>query len=370
MKSLLAELERRKVGTVKNRHAVQLPAPLSIPDPNRAVWVVAEALPSPDGRPRLRRVSLELAGEAARIASLVGGEAVSLLMGSGVAPLVDELACYGTPRVYLADDERLEPYNVETYASILSRAIEQHKPWAVLLPATSFGQDLAPRVAARLGLGLTADCLGLEIDREGRLLQLKPAFGGQVVAPILSRTLPQMATIRPGMIDLYAPNLSIRPNVTMLDLDGLPAGRARRVSTSSEGEAGLTLDAARLVVCVGTGIGGPEALPQIYDLSKLLGARFGFAPDEIAVGATRKVVDEGWLPRHQQIGITGRAVAPDLYLGLGVQGKFNHTVGILRSGTVVSVNNDPKAPIFAASDIGIVSNWQDFVIAFSSLLST
>lgn len=374
-KSLLAELERRKVGTVKNGHAVQLPAPqlpapLSVPDPSRAVWVVAETLPSPDGRPRLRRVSLELAGKAARIASLVGGEAVSVLMGNGVAPLVDELACYGTRSVYLADDKRLEPYNVETYAWILSRAIEQRKPWAVLLPATSFGQDLAPRVAARLGLGLTADCLGLEIDMEGRLLQLKPAFGGQVVAPILSRTLPQMATIRPGMVDLYAPNLSIRPNVTMLDLDGFPTGRARVISTSSEGEAGLALDAARLVVCIGTGIGGPDALPQIYNLARLMGARFGFSPDEIAIGSTRKVVDAGWLPRHQQVGITGRAVAPDLYLGLGVKGTFNHTVGILRSGTVVSVNNDPEAPIFAASDIGIISNWQDFVSALSSLFSS
>ncbi|MEO6458001.1 MAG: FAD-binding protein [Chloroflexia bacterium] len=369
-KSLLAELERREVGTVKSGHASQLPASPSVPDPNRAVWVVAETLPSPYGQPRLRRVSLELAGEAARIASLVGGEAVSLLIGNKVAPLVDELACYGTGSVYLADDKRLEPYNVEAYASILSRAIEQRKPWAVLLPATSFGQDLAPRVAARLGLGLTADCLGIEIDREGRLLQLKPAFGGQVVAPILSRTLPQMATIRPGMVDLYAPNLSIRPNITMLDLDGLPTGRARVVSTSGEGEAGLALDAARLVVCVGTGIGGPDALPQIYDLSRLLGARFGFSPDEIAIGATRKVIDAGWLPRHQQIGITGRAIAPDLYLGLGVHGTFNHTVGILRSGTVVSINNDPQAPIFAASDIGIVSNWQDFVEACSSLLSS
>jgi electron transfer flavoprotein alpha subunit len=172
------------------------------------------------------------------------------------------------------------------------------------------------------------------------------------------------------MIDLYVPDLSLRPTLTTLGLEGLPTGRARIISSSREGEAGLVLDAARLVICVGTGIGGPEALPQIYDLSQKLGARFGFAPDEIAVGATRKVIDEGWLPRHQQIGITGRAVAPDLYLGLGVQGKFNHTVGILRSGTIASVNRDPEAPIFAASDIGVVSNWQDFAEALLSILSS
>jgi electron transfer flavoprotein alpha subunit len=368
-RSLLAELDRRGIGTENRGEVARLPKPSTAPNPERSVWSVAELLPSQTGRPGLRRVSLELACEAARIASLVGGEAGTVLIGSGAEACAGELAAYGAHHSYLADDSRLEQYNVETYSWLLSRAIEQHKPWAVLLPATSFGQDLAPRVAAHLGLGLTADCLGMEIDESGRLLQLKPAFGGQVVAPILSRTLPQMATIRPGMGDLYAPDISLRPVISLLDLNGLPAPRARVVSVSNEGEAGLALDAARLVICVGTGIGGPQALPQIYDLSKMLGARFGFAPNEVAVGATRKVVDEGWLPRHQQIGITGRAVAPDLYIGIGVQGKFNHTVGILRSGTVVSVNNDPEAPIFAASDIGLVADWQPLVEALSSLLS-
>jgi electron transfer flavoprotein alpha subunit len=315
-------------------------------------------------------VSLELAGEAARLASLLGGEAVSVLMGSGITPdLCEQLARHGTPRILLADDPRLDPYSTDTYAWVLAEAITRYKPRAVLLPATSFGRDFAPRVAARLGLGLTGDCTGFELDEEGRLLQLKPAFGGQVLAPIISRTLPVMSTVRPGMLPVYAPAAGVTPHIERLNLDGLPAPRLRVLSATTEGQAGLALDSARLIVCVGTGIGGPHTLPQIEQLAQDLGSWMGLAPNEVAVGGTRKVVDEGWLPRHQQIGITGHAVAPDLYVALALQGNFNHTAGILRSGTIVAVNTDPEAPIFTASDFNIPTDWQAFATALHTLLS-
>jgi electron transfer flavoprotein alpha subunit len=360
--SLLLALRTRDLSSPARRvdNALPPPQPPADPDPGRAIWAVAEWLPTGDNGPELRRVSLELASEAARLASFTGGRAVCVLLGHGVEPLAGELAAYGASRVLLADSPALALYAAETYAWVLSRAIEKRKPWAVLLPATSFGRDLAPRVAARLGLGLTGDCTGLELDAEGHLLQIKPAFGGQVVAPILSRTLPQMATIRPGMLETYAPDPLRKPEIERLDVDGLPESRARVTKVTHEGEAGLALDNARLVVCVGTGIGGPESLPEVYEFAGALGRWMGLSPAEVAVGGSRKVVDEGWLPRHQQIGITGRAVAPDLYVGLGISGTFNHTVGILRSGTIVSVNTDPDAPIFASSDIGIVDDWRQF----------
>jgi electron transfer flavoprotein alpha subunit len=309
-------------------------------------------------------VSLELASEAARLASEVGGEAASVVMGSDIPDEhLRELTRHGTEHILLADDPRLGAYNPESYEWVLARAIELHQPWAVLLPATSFGRDFAPRVAARLGLGLTGDCVGFEVDAEGRLLQLKPAFGGQVVAPIISRTLPAMSTVRPGVLPLLMRQIPGVPRITNLTVEGMPEPRTRVLSTTHEGEAGLALDAARLVVCVGMGIGGPEALPEVYEMAGRLGTWMGLSPDEIAVAGTRKVVDEGWLPWHQQVGLTGRAVAPDLYLGLGVQGNFNHTSGIMRAGKIVAVNHNPEAAIFEACDLGIVADWREFVEA-------
>jgi electron transfer flavoprotein alpha subunit len=357
---LLRELERRglRLSRGVSRPAPALPAPPAHPSPDRKVWAVAECLPAFDGSIRLRRVSLELAGEAARLASLVGGQSQVVLIGNGVKPLAEHLARHGAEQVLLAEAPELGVYSTETYAHLLANAIRAAAPWAVLLPATSFGRDLAPRVAARLGLGLTADCLGFEVDREGRLVQLKPAFGGQVVALILSRTLPQMATVRPGVLPVYAPDPSRPVRVELIRPGGLPEPRTTVVEVNREGEAGLALDDARLVVCVGTGTGGPHALPVVHRLADALGRWMGLSQDEVAIGGTRRVVDEGWLPRQQQIGITGRAVAPDLYLGLGVSGKFNHMAGIMRAGTIAALNKDPDAPIFGAADIGMVAGWQ------------
>jgi electron transfer flavoprotein alpha subunit len=369
--SLLLALHERGLdaqGGMAKREMPPLPEVVADPDPLKSVWAVAEWLPQADGGLRLRPMSLELMGEAARLAAQLGGEAVAVLMGAGVEPLAGDLAQNGASSVLLADALELSRYETEPYAWVLARAIEAYRPWAVLLPATSFGRDLAPRVAARLGLGLTGDSTGFEIDGEGRLLQLKPAFGGQVIAPIASRTLPNMATVRPGMLPRYAPDASRQARIVRLDLAGLPQPMARVVDAIHEGEAGLALDDARLVVCVGSGVGGPEVIRDVERFAYALGAWLGLSPDEVAVGGTRKVVDDGWLPRQQQIGTTGHAVTPDLYLALGVRGAFNHTVGILRSGTVVAVNNDPQAPIFEASDIGIVGDWREIMEALEHVM--
>ncbi len=357
-----------------------LPSKSGAPDPEKAVWAVAEFLAGPKegkagiatkaGDLKLRPVSVELLDEAARLASEIGGEAVAVAIGSEIgAGVVAELGRHGADQVLLADDPRLRFMDVESYAWVLSRAMEERKPWAVLVPATSFGRDVAARVAARLGLGLTGDCIGFEVDREGHLLGLKPAFGGQVIAPILSRTLPHMATLRPGALPVYAMGDVVVPRVTNLDVAGLPDARVKVLSIEGGGEEGMALDTARLIVCVGMGIGGPEALPEVYKLALGLGEWMGLRPDQVAVGGTRKVVDEGWLPRQQQIGLTGRSVAPNVYVGLGLQGNFNHMAGTIRAGTVVAVNRDRKAPIFEMCDIGIVSDWRDFEEALGEVLA-
>jgi electron transfer flavoprotein alpha subunit len=293
-----------------------------------------------------------------------------VVIGSGIGDsVIEELGRHGARHVLLADDTRLEPFTVESYAWVLARAIEARKPWAVLLPATSFGRDLAARVAARLALGLTADCVGFEMPDDWTLLGIKPSFGGQVLALIDSTERPYMATVRPGAVPIYLAHEESRPEVIRLDTEGLPKSRVKVLSVQRGGEEGLALDDARLVVCVGMGIGGPEALPEVYRLASRLGTWMGLKPEEVAVGGTRKVVDEGWLPRHQQIGITGRSVSPDLYIGLGLQGNFNHTAGIMRAATIVAVNNDPGAPIFDMSDIGVVADWREFADAFVEALA-
>ena len=378
VRSLLLQLEERGLQSLGEQSGIlpKLPVQVEALDAGRGVWAVAEPLPMQtrgsaptEGLSALRPVSLELVGEAARLASPVGGEAVAVVMGGGVAGgMVEEVGRHGAGHVLVADDPRLEPFTAETYAWVLARAIEEHRPWAVLLPATSFGRDVASRVAARLGLGLTGDCIGFEVNAEGELLGLKPAFGGQVIAPILSRTVPSMVTVRPGALPIYEADTSSRPRITHLDLEGLPEARVKVLSVQSGGEEGLALDRARLVVCVGMGIGGPEALPEVYLMASRLGAWMGLRPEEVAVGGTRKVVDEGWLPRHQQVGITGRSVAPDLYVGVGLQGNFNHTAGIMRAGTIVAVNSDPGAPIFEMSDVGVVGDWREFAEAVEVVL--
>lgn len=327
------------------------PAPAN-PNPGKAIWVVPELVGD-----RIAPVTHELLGGSARLATATGGQVCAVLMGHDVQRLIPELCANGADVVYLADDERLASYDCETYAWVLSRAIQEQRPWAVLVPATSQGRDYAPRVAAEMGLGLTGDAIGLELDGEGRLCQLKPAFGGTIVATILSKTFPQMATVRAGMLKGCQPRSGAQPAIIAISLDGLPAPRVRLVSRDiSEGEDGLRLDDATIVVCAGAGLGGPENLHYVEELASALGA---------AIGGTRRVVDAGWMPRQKQIGLTGVIIAPDLYIGLGVRGAFNHTIGMQRSGTVVTINVDPEAPMMEQADIAIVGDYREIAPALA-----
>lgn len=332
-----------------------LPAPVINPAPNKAIWVVAEPVGGEIGS-----VTFELLGGAAGLAPAVNGQICAVLLGHGLDRHVPTLAAHGAEAVYLADDPRLAEYNAETFSHALVAAIQAHRPWAVLVPATSNGRDFAPRAAARLGLGLTGDAVGLELDSEGRLLQLKPAFGGTIVAPIISNTLPQMATVRPGMLEQRLPDPSRQAKVVRLPLNGLPTPRSHLLNSEVQaGAAGVALDNADIVVCAGAGLGGPEELHYVDELAEVLGA---------AVGATRRVVDSGWLPRQQQVGLTGKVLAPQLYVGVAVRGAFNHLIGIQRARTVVALNIDPEAAIFEHSDFAVIGDYREVVPALVAAL--
>jgi len=321
---------------------------------DKAIWVVAEPMGN-----KIREVTLELLGRGIGLAEKLDSELAAVLIGQEVAAHVQTLAAYGADRVYVAESPALANYSTEAYTMVLANAIREHKPYAVLIPSTANGRDLAPRVAARLNIGLTGDCIGLEIDDQGRLVQLKPAFGGNIVAPILSKTSPAMATMRPGMLQKAEPDFARQVIIERLSVDGV-ASRTRVVkSATQEAVAGVELESAEIIVAVGMGIGGPENLPKVQELARVLNA---------PLGATRRVVDAGWLPRQQQIGLTGKSVAPRLYVTIGVRGAFNHTVGIQRAGLVVAINNNPEADIFKQCDYGLVADWSVMVPALTRAL--
>lgn len=254
----------------------------------------------------------------------------------------------------------MSQYSSDAYASALADSIQTYQPYAVVAAATSFGRDFVPRVAAQLGLGMTSDCIGLEVNDQLQLVQLKPAFGGNIVAPIISSTHPQLATIRPGMLTEAESNPSrrgtvvrVHPNIGSEPLSKLVEDRVEDNSST------LQLDNADVVVCVGFGVGGPENISKIKDFAELTNA---------PLAATRKVVDLKWMPRQLQIGLTGRSISPRLYFAIGVCGAFNHMVGIGRANLVVAINNDPNALIFKNCDYGIVGDYNEVLPLLSEEL--
>src|SRR6185503_17896288 len=260
---------------------------------DREVWAVAELMNG-----ELRQVSYELLGKGIELARKLKARLAAVVLGADVGSHVEALAAHGASRVYVADDERLARYSTFDYTS-------------VLVGSTSNGRDLAPRIAARLSLGLTADCIDLDIDEGGDLIQYKPAFGGNIVALIYSKTIPRIATVKPGMLRAAPADELRKAEVIRIEIPQVQDLRARLIDVRREVSLEVAeLDEAQTVICVGTGIGGPENLAAIDELARALDAR---------IGATRRVVDQGWLPRHQQIGLTGKVISPALYIAIGVR---------------------------------------------------
>ena len=315
-----------------------------------AIWVLVELLGG-----EIRPVTLELLGRASELASQINTNVEAVILGDSIEGHARSLTAFGADTVRIGEDSRLAQYDTENYTTILANAIATHGPYAVLFPSTINGRDLAARIAARLRLGLTGDCVGLEIDDEGRLIHLKPAFGGSIVAPILSKTTPQMATVRPGLLTQVLPDWSIELKMQELSLDSITEPRVRVLeSVKDNSTEGADLEHARTIVCVGKGVGAPENIGIVRELAHTLNA---------SLGATREVTDLGWLPRQHQIGLSGKSVSPDLYVAVALRGPFNHTVGIQKAGTVIAINNSARSPIFKASDFGIVGDYAEVVPA-------
>ena len=294
-----------------------------------------------------RAVTAELLAKAAALAGPLGGAVEALVIGGDGARWADALAAAGADRVLVADAPGLEPYTTDAHAAALTAAIRERGPRLVLLASTVRGRDLAPRVAARLGLGLTGDAIDVDVDAEGRTRLLKPAFGGSIVAPVLSHTRPDMATVRPGMLHAARPDPSRRAEVVRLAVPAVEPRLQVLASRALPTDVEEALDTAAIVLGVGKGVGA-DGVPRVSALAGRLGG---------AVCATREVTDLGWMPRQYQVGLTGRAIAPRLYVGLGISGAMEHMVGLKRAGTVVAVNKSPKAMVFKGGcDLGVVAD--------------
>jgi electron transfer flavoprotein alpha subunit len=288
--------------------------------------------------PDRAHMTRELLGAAAALASEIDGDVVAFTLD---APNTRELGSWGADRVQHLRGENVE----EDVAAAVAAWAATAEPWAIIAGSTAWGREVASRVAARLGAGLTGDAVDLEVVVD-RLVAWKPAFGGQLVAAIEASSPTQMATVRPGM--LTAPEPRVGPEPSVVEVDLVPRGRVRVLARTREDDLDTLADATA-VIGVGRGV-PPNEYDALEPLRMLLGAE---------LGATRKVTDEGWLPRARQIGITGRSIAPRLFVSIGASGKFNHAVGLRAAGTVLAINPDPDAPIFQAADIGIVADWRD-----------
>jgi electron transfer flavoprotein alpha subunit len=287
------------------------------------------------------RLARELLGAAARLAQQVGGSVVAL----NTMPTLDDATAssWGADAIVRLSGSPVE----EDVAGAVTAWCEPAMPWAVLAPGTMWGRDVASRVAARIGAGLTGDAVDLDV-RDGRLVGWKPAFGGRLVAAVTATSPLQMATVRPGMLPVPEPREP--SNVSVEEIAVRAGGRVRYLDAMREDDVD-TLQIARAVVGVGTGV-TPDEYPELDPLLATLGAE---------IGATRKVTDKGWLPRARQIGITGRSISPLLYVAIGLSGKFNHVVGVRGAGQILAVNRDPDALVFQSADVGIVGDWHEVV---------
>nr|MDO8080426.1 electron transfer flavoprotein subunit alpha [Candidatus Freyarchaeota archaeon] len=310
----------------------------------KGVWVYAE---QSDGK--LKSAAFELLSEGRKLADKLGEELAAVLIGKEVSHLTDTIIAQGADKVYLVEHEFLERYNSDAYTAMLTAVISKYKPSIVLYGATLNGRDLAPRIAARLRVGLTADCTGLDITEGNLLLQTRPAFGGNIMASILSsHTRPQMATVRPNVMKKAKPNPSRKGKVVKVEANITPKMiRAKILDIVKEVSGDVNLEEADIIVSCGRGIQSPDNIPIVEELAKTLHA---------ALGCSRPVVDESWLPHMHQVGQTGKTVAPKLYIAVGISGMIQHQVGMQTSDVIVAINKDPEAPILKIAKYGVVGD--------------
>ena len=319
----------------------------------QGVWVWVEQFHG-----RAASISWEMMGQGRILADQLGTALTACVLGYGVGKVAEEAIAYGADRVFLADDPTLSIYRTEPYARILVDLVREYKPEIFLLGASARGRDLAGSVATLLYTGLTADCTGLEIDPQTRLLrQTRPAFGGNIMATILTPNhRPQMATVRHRVFEMPKPDPARRGQIVPVRVQLSEEEIATKVVDFIRESEEVNLADARVIVAGGRGVGGPEGFKPLRELAQVLGG---------ALGASRAAVDAGWIPYVHQIGQTGRTVRPDLYIACGISGAIQHRAGMSTSRVIVAINKDPEAPIFDIATYGLVGDLFEIVPALT-----
>jgi electron transfer flavoprotein alpha subunit/NAD-dependent dihydropyrimidine dehydrogenase PreA subunit len=324
-------------------------SPVADTDSYRGVWVFIQA----DGD-SLHHVSLELVGEARRLADQLGTEVSCMLMSGSAGKIVEDLSHYDIQHIYTVENPVLARYRTVPYVEAASFLIRSFRPEIVLIGATSTGRDFAGGLATELQTGLTADCTSLDIDISSRsLLQTRPAFGGNIMATIKSsRHRPQMATVRPKVFPMPLRG-DLRPvKVVKINRDLKENGQKTRILEWIPVREGINLADANIIVSGGRGIGKPENFAILQELADLLGG---------ALGASRAAVDAGWINYSHQVGQTGRTVRPNVYIACGISGAVQHLAGMKTSDVIIAINRDSSAPIFSVANYGFVGDVMEIV---------
>lgn len=314
------------------------------------VWIFAE-----QRQGVITPVVKELLGEGRKLAGAIGTDVCAVLLGNDIGHLAQELIRYGADKVYLADHPMLENFTTDAYTKVITDAIEEYKPEIVLYGATHIGRDLAPRIAARVNTGLTADCTKLEIDPEDKkIMQTRPAFGGNLMATIICPDhRPQMSTVRPGVMEKLEPDNSRQGEVIHVEVKLTAADiRTQVLEIVKSAKEMVSLTDADVIVSGGRGLGNAEGFEVIKKLADAMGG---------VVGASRAAVDSGWIDHSHQVGQTGTTVKPKIYVACGISGAIQHLAGMQSSDIIIAINKNPRAPIFDVADYGLVGDLYEIV---------
>lgn len=307
---------------------------------------------------RLMPIATEGLGAGRKLADTLGRDLSAILAGSNISDLAPQAFAYGADKVYVVEDPLLKDYQPDAYVAVMEKVINQAKPEILIMGQTDIGRDLAPRLAFRLGTTVTMDCIELAIDPDSRrLLQTKPVYGGNAQAVFTSDTDPQMATIRTKAMTPLEPDTSRQGEIIRIEA-GLDASaiRTKVVDRVVEEVAGIKLEDAEVVVAGGRGIGSAEGFQQLEELARLLKG---------AVGASRPPCDNGWVPDTLQVGLTGKIIAPELYIAVAISGSSQHLSGCSGAKNIIAINKDPEANIFRQARFGVVGDWKKVLPAFT-----
>ncbi len=307
----------------------------------KGVWIVAEQR---DGA--LRKVSLELASTARKLADQLGEEVGAILLGGpGVEGMAGQLGKYGVDKVYLAESAAFEPYTTDAHSLAIATAVKANDPSILLLAASAQGKDLSARLVGKLATGMATDCTDIKLA-DGKLVAVRPLYAGKCFGEVVVSGSPQMASLRPNVFPV-AENAKAGEIVKFDPCLDSAQLQTKVLEVMKETGGSIDVAEANIIVSGGRGMKGPENYGMLEDLAGLLKG---------AVGASRAAVDAGWRPLKDQVGQTGKTVSPNLYIACGISGAIQHLAGMSSSKYIVAINKDPEAPIFAKADYGIVDD--------------